>query len=785
MKHPPANLVWVLVAILVLMGWLLLLRLPSSNAAAVRAVADTRQSLRDQGFKTDLADFDFSTTPELRAREAVLKTTDPDFRSASFPEHPNLLQPVGNDSAMVVWKLDSLPKQNRSSYNANDQLSWGKFRNAINQNQSRYDLACAAILSGPIKFNLDARGGFAVRLPHLSVMKNLTQTFGDRTVLALHDGNPAGAWTNLLAATRLVTAYEPEPVEISHLVRFADMSLAFNATWQALQTNGWTDAQLARLQAEWESANFFTNLPETAAFQRASAVAMCESDRQRSIATGLTFAEFCKMAFQNPMELWWMLNGYWSRLAYSLHGSYEDQQALLLFYRDREVELRNAIQATNWAQMRQLPGVTNRIFFRSKYPSPIQAMVNLHEMNTAFLKFNSSFLGRAAEAEARRRIIITALALERYHGKFGSYPATLAALTPDFLKTPLPDFMDGQPLRYRLADNGHFLLYSVGLDCVDNGGIILTREQRIRARDDDYFRQATPQADIVWPLPASEAAIQAMLQQQEKVKGLRSQQLLETASAEDWKQSLVRQARVEKILAAKWSPDAGKPSYQGRPLDEVLRNASVTGTNRLSLAELLTPRQIITGQEPEDLTFEFPISYDVVTNLGALVLLVDAEMNLPEIPDTGARVQDSSRATNGDCLLVWHTIFDPPGQHAVQVKLMHTDWREDDYCGRGPAISVVTTNLCQFSLDSSTYDVELGATFHARLPEPNGSFSIECVTTNGAHLKTLSGSTTNGEFNVLWNLVDDHGHRLNGETFNSIVHLALPDSGRTQTLRGP
>jgi hypothetical protein len=75
--------------------------------------------------------------------------------------------------------------------------------------------------------------------------------------------------------------------------------------------------------------------------------------------------------------------------------------------------------------------------------------------------------------------------------------------------------------------------------------------------------------------------------------------------------------------------------------------------------------------------------------------------------------------------------------------------------------------------------------FHARLPEKNGIFSIECVTTNGAHLKTLSGSTTNGEFNVVWNLKDDHGHRLNGETFNSIVHLTLPDSGRTQTLRGP
>ena len=104
---------------------------------------------------------------------------------------------------------------------------------------------------------------------------------------------------------------------------------------------------------------------------------------------------------------------------------------------------------------------------------------------------------------------------------------------------------------------------------------------------------------------------------------------------------------------------------------------------------------------------------------------------------------------------------------------------------KGSAISVVTSNLCQFSLDSATYDIEFGARFHARLPESNGLYSIECLTTNGAHLATLNGSTTNGEFNTVWDLVDDHGHRLNGETFNSIVHITLPDSGRTQTLKGP
>jgi hypothetical protein len=103
----------------------------------------------------------------------------------------------------------------------------------------------------------------------------------------------------------------------------------------------------------------------------------------------------------------------------------------------------------------------------------------------------------------------------------------------------------------------------------------------------------------------------------------------------------------------------------------------------------------------------------------------------------------------------------------------------------GPPISVTTSNLCQFSLDCVNYDPDVGAIFHARLPENNGQYTIDCVTTNGVPLKTLSGSTTTGEFKTVWNLMDDHGHQLNGEPFNSIVHITLPDSGRAQTLRGP
>ncbi|MFZ0827978.1 MAG: hypothetical protein WAO02_11200 [Verrucomicrobiia bacterium] len=761
-----------------------------ADNAGQKAVEETRQSLRQQGFKTDLADFDFSMSAEMRAREAMLKATAPTNRfSLPFVNHPNLMEAVGTNSAIVVWQQAMLKTPHPSWPDNNDELTWEEFREAINANQPQIDAARAAVLSGPVRFHLVPGYGNAMRLPHLALLKNLTQTLRGRTVIALHEGNLDAAWTNLMAATRLVTAWEPEPVEISHLVRFGDTSLAFSAVWQALQTNGWTDEQLTRLQQEWESVNFFTNLPETAAFKRASNLAACQSDRQEALKSRPPFKEFVIGALQFPLSVYAQLQYRWSQREYLRYGIYEDEIDLLLFYRDRELELRNAVQAPTWAQMRQLPGVTNYIRFQSKYRSRFQTMMNLREMNLAFQRQGPGFLGRAATAETQRRLIVTAIALERYRGRYGSYPKTLPEIAPEFLKNPPIDFMDGQPLRYRLTEDGHFLLYSVGLDGVDHGGK-LRKGMRDPGWDPGFERPKHPgapvaESDLVWPLPASIATAQDLRRQEARTGELHNYREQQRESEDEWKQSPLRQSRVAQILATNWWPVLDDGFFGGRPAAEFLRNTAST-SNRLSLAGLMTPRQVLTGNEPEDLTFEFPVRYDAITNHG-FFLLLDADMDPGSMfaPDSGAKNQECSRAPNGDCLLVWHTIYDPPGQHALQVELTWYNANGAETWCRGPAISVVTSNLCQFSLDSSTYDIELGATFHARLPEKKGSYSIECVTTNGAHLATLAGSTSNGEFNVVWNLVDDHGHRLNGETFNSIVRITLPDSGRSQTLKGP
>ena len=801
MKIRPGKLFWKIAAVLVIVGVIGTVFLSRRDNTAQKAVEETRQALRQQGFKTDLTEFDFSTSAELRAREAALTNADiagaglrgADYarRYVLFQDDPSLMTAVGSDSAVVVCKQNKF-----ETYYSKD--VWQALREAIDPDRALLDAACEAALSGPIGFNLNASHGNYMLLRHCGLLKNLTQTLGRRAVLQLHDGNNDAAWTNVLAATRLVTAWEPEPAEVSHLVRFACATIAYNIAWQALQAGDWSDDRLARLQHEWESADFFRNLPETAAFQRASCVADCQRSRQEHLEPSPTLTDFFKEALRSPFLIWSELNYRWKQASYHKYGSYEDEKALLLFYRGREIEIRNAVQAPTWSAMRQLPGVTKVIPFQSKYYSRMQAMLHSHEISMAFQRQGAGLLGRAAETEVRRRLIITAIALERYRGKHGSYPNALADLAPEFLRTAPIDFMDGQPLRYRLADDGHFLLYSVGLDCVDNGGQMPSHEQQ---RMPDFGSRgfgAPPKGDLVWPRPASSAEAAAQHGQELKAQEERTAQIHEREAADEKRAESLRQAAVKRLLAMKPVPKSKEPTYQGKPLSNVLRNEKASGTNKLTLDELLSVKQIITGEEPDMATFEIPISYDAVTNIGVLHLLIDAGgleptdsvwiASSPEVRayDGGGELQECSRATNGNCLLAWNTTYDPPGQHALQAQLLCTDrqkgWHTFEI--RGPVAPFFSSNICQFDPFYSEFDSS-GAILHAKLPEQNGIYTIEIKSPTGEHIKTLAGTTSNGVIDVKWDLKDDHGNKCTNDSIKAVFHITLPDSGRTQTLRGP
>jgi ABC-type transport system involved in multi-copper enzyme maturation permease subunit len=73
--------------------------------------------------------------------------------------------------------------------------------------------------------------------------------------------------------------------------------------------------------------------------------------------------------------------------------------------------------------------------------------------------------------EAELHCAVAALAVERYRRKHGSWPQALSDLVPALIPEVPSDPMDGKPIRYRRTKEG-VVIYSIGIDRVDNGGNI-------------------------------------------------------------------------------------------------------------------------------------------------------------------------------------------------------------------------------------------------------------------------------------------------------------------------
>ncbi len=104
---------------------------------------------------------------------------------------------------------------------------------------------------------------------------------------------------------------------------------------------------------------------------------------------------------------------------------------------------------------------------------------------------------KATETMARNQTWVDqariACALERFRIANGKYPATLAALVPQFLDKIPHDIIAGKPMTYVRKDEQNFNLYSIGWNEVDDGGI--TAHTGDGKEDRDF-------GDWVWHYPA-------------------------------------------------------------------------------------------------------------------------------------------------------------------------------------------------------------------------------------------------------------------------------------------
>jgi hypothetical protein len=282
--------------------------------------------------------------------------------------------------------------------------------------------------------NMEQAGG--VTLQHLAVVKGLFQVLALHAEAELADGQNEPALADINMMFRLNDGLKDEPLLISQLVCYASTAILLQPIAQGLADHRWSDQQLRSLQERLGQIN----LP-------ASTVQAYYGERD---------------ILMNPSFNGGMMTPRgWDRLEQlNLNRAFHELLLPRINLAGREVNpaLGRAcdLAMTNYLGSPVARYVHHRIFASMLLPALLRAPE------------------KAAAVQTDVDLITVACALERFRLAEGAYPEQLAALTPRFI-TPLPhDLINGQPLKYRRKADGKFVLYSVGWNETDDGGVTAT-----------------------------------------------------------------------------------------------------------------------------------------------------------------------------------------------------------------------------------------------------------------------------------------------------------------------
>jgi hypothetical protein len=510
---------------LALLAGLLLALLIEERLRGTLGLREWEREMRARGEPVTVDEVMAAIPTNLAARAVSSLAAQPLLSVGGAPQDaPRGMSMVAAGKARVAWAQESWLDDQRHTF------TWQKLRPLFDYLHEPLASARERLTNQPFVVQLDYRAGFDGLLPHLTSAKSLAQALAAHSLLMVHERDFDTAQADLLALAALVELQEEERFVICQLVRIACAQIAFATLWDAIQSPGWNDAQLASLQASWERITLVRGM--TAALQMERAVMLESSLRQPATLKRLRQA----LTFMPPVqglgsdeETSGGLRKLWGGMLKPVFDKGDEirQTAFLVVWRfawaaqDRlsaQLRMHTLVEAGRSAVRAQLeqaqagpdsPAMSPRGSWRRRRPDRFlpaeQPLYDRLRYRFAMASVTSveRSLTKAVVADTFREMAITAIALKRYQLRTGRLPADLQAIVPEFLgKAPI-DWLASRPLCYRLAADEAFVLYSVGEDGVDDGGDPRPTEGPTNSVSVLRGR------DLVWPMPATAAEINA------------------------------------------------------------------------------------------------------------------------------------------------------------------------------------------------------------------------------------------------------------------------------------
>lgn len=327
----------------------------------------------------------------------------------------------------------------------------------------------------PLEYSAKSPGEMV--FPHYVSLKATASVLRLRAIAELNNEQTENALADVQLVLYLADSIRHEPVSWSLRSRLEMVNHAIQPIWEGLARHQWSDGQLIALERELAR---FEVLRDCSLVLRSDLAWHLKSiDYLRDERMANSFVCMCG----DPM--------FWPTLAYRLSPSgwfHLNKVALARCYRA-------ALPTSAELSQRVLSSYVSRRF--EETTGQVRSQYSL--LGSFFVTF---FLPASLEREAKAcaytqaslDLARAACALERFRRANGGFPESLNALVPTHLAEIPHDVFNGQPLHYRRTEDGSFLLYSVGWNEEDDGGV---------PEPSMYFNSgiSKPAGDWVWRYP--------------------------------------------------------------------------------------------------------------------------------------------------------------------------------------------------------------------------------------------------------------------------------------------
>ena len=297
-------------------------------------------------------------------------------------------------------------------------------------------------------------------LPHYNLIQKITGVLRLRALAHLEAGRHAEAAHELATAFRLRAAIEPEPMMIGHLVIITCDGLLLQPIWEGLAARRWTADELREIQRELRADDLLADYVRAIRGERAIFVCAWLNGLRKAGST----REIGPMLDDDPEQRAWIKMYRQMADLYPRGWIDQNEATVCLAYQEMitgDLDLKARRVYAGRVKARQQRNANERKNF-----DPTRILLKM--VTPVF----ESILSRAAQTQTACEQAEVACALERYFLNRHSYPQNLETLVPEFLDRVPTDLIDGAPLRYRLTDDGRYLLYGMGWNERDDSGIV-------------------------------------------------------------------------------------------------------------------------------------------------------------------------------------------------------------------------------------------------------------------------------------------------------------------------